>query len=282
MILRHIVAAVDNSEASRAAATIAARLAMQTGAELTMLSVAPAPGPPASQVAGTRPFDLSEQALGNDLFANFPGLPIEMAGVYGLPQIEIGRFAEDHKADLIVMGRKPRSRATRLFLGDTADAVVRRSRIPCLLVPPGIGRVSYLLAALDGTERGFAVFEYASELAEAGAMRLSAVTVEPMWAGEPTSLAARVLSPRTERLSSMIEGRLRKGHRSSSDEGKGEHLQVRRGEPVEEVVAAVTEGGADVLALGFHRGGPPLVIENGSVSRQLVHAVPCAVLAIPL
>ena len=57
------------------------------------------------------------------------------SSAYGLPGIEIGRFAEHVRADLLVLGRKQRSRGQRLLLGDTADAVARRSRIPCLFVP---------------------------------------------------------------------------------------------------------------------------------------------------
>jgi nucleotide-binding universal stress UspA family protein len=44
----------------------------------------------------------------------------------------------------------------------------------------------------------------------------------------------------------------------------------------------VQETGADVLAIGYHRGGPPGVLEAGSTARRLAHVAPCAVLTLPL
>lgn len=281
MRLNHIVAAVDNSAASRDAARTAARLALQTGAELTLLAVAPGPRPAASGSSSVTPLDLVEQALGPELLSETPGLAVEVAGAYGLPQVEIGRFAENRKADLVVLGRKPRSRATRLFLGDTADAVVRRSRIPCMLVPPGFSRVSHMLVALDGSDRGFIVFDFASQLASHGTMTLSAVTVEPVWPGEPDLLAEGLLTGRSQRLSERIHEKLHSRKNGLSTALKTEMLQVRRGEPVEQIVATITEVGADILVLGFHRGGPAMAVEEGSVSRRLVHAAPCAVITVP-
>jgi len=280
--LDRIVVAVDNSSASRDAASCAARIAMVSGAELTALAVAPGAG--ASAGSRMSPLDLIEAALGREPFAEFPGLSFEVAGVHGLPQVEIGRYAEHRKADLIVLGRKQRTRSTRLFLGDTADAVIRRSRIPCLLVPPGQVTFSHLTAALDGTDRGFSVYDQAAGFARACAMKLDAVSVEPKWTGEPAALSGQVWSARTEKLAAMINSRTPRGR--SAPQGSGscatdDRLHVRNGEAVEEIVSVIAEVGTDVLALGFHRGGPPLVVSTGSVSRKLVHAAPCAVLSVP-
>ncbi|MEP7326192.1 MAG: universal stress protein [Gemmatimonadota bacterium] len=266
MKLARIVVAVDNSDASREAARSAARIATQSGGALTVLTVAPGVGAPGSGTA--TPPDLLEASLGRDFFAGFPTLSVEVAGVYGLPQVEIGRYAEHCKADLVVLGRKSRSRATRIFLGDTADAVLRRSRIPCLLVPPGQGNSRHVMAALDGTDRGLMVYEHAASFAKTCSMSFGAVTVEPRWQGEPQALAQQVWSTRSERLATRIAD-------------KRDLLHVRQGEAVDEIVAEIGAVGADVLVLGFHRGGPALVVESGSVSRKLVHAAPCAVLTVP-
>jgi len=211
-------------------------------------------------------------------------LPVEVAGVYGLPQVEIVRYAEHRKVDLIVLGRKDRSRSARLFLGDTADAVLRRSRIPCLVVPPGRATFSRLCAAVDGTDRGSSVYEYAAAFASACAMDLNVVTVEPSWTGEPQALSEQVWSARSEKLAARIGRRARRAGKAANNGGSGsgdDLLHVRHGEAVQEIVAEVAEVGSDVLVLGFHRGGPSLVVSTGSVSRKLVHAAPCAVLSVP-
>jgi len=279
--LDRIVVAVDNSEASREAARYAARIAMLCGGELTVLAVAPGVGAPGAN--NSTPLDLIEASLGGDFFAEHPGLPVDLAGVHGLPQVEIGRYAEHRKADLIVLGRKERTRSARLFLGDTADAVLRRSRIPCLLVPPSLLTFSRLTAAVDGTDRGFAVYEYADAFAQACALELNIVTVEPQWTGEPPVLSKQIWSTRTEKLAAQIGSRTRRARKSAPRGGScvTDDLHVRHGEAVGEIVAEVVESGSDVLILGFHRGGPPLVVSTGSVSRKLVHAAPCAVLSVP-
>lgn len=280
MKLDRVLVAVDNSDASREAARAAARIAASTGGELIVFSVAPGVGAPGGN---TSPLEITEAALGADFFADFPALSIEVAGVYGLPQVEIVRYAEHRKVDLIVLGRKQRTRSARLFLGDTADAVLRRSRIPCLVVPPGRVTFSRLCAAVDGTDRGSKVFEYAAEFAAACAMDLNVVTVEPSWPGEPRALSKQVLSVGSEKLAERIGRRARRGKAANSGGwcATDDLLHVRHGEAVQEIVAEVAEVGSDVLVLGFHRGGPSLVVNAGSVSRKLVHAAPCAVLSVP-
>lgn len=281
MKLERILVAVDNSDASRDAARSAARIAAVAGAELTVLSVAPGVGAPGS--VNSSPLEVMEAALGADFFADFPALPVDVAGVYGLPQVEIVRYAEHRKVDLIVLGRKERTRSARLFLGDTADAVLRRSRIPCLLVPPGLVTYSNLCVAVDGTDRGFAVYEYAAAFAHACAMDLNVVTVEPRWSGEPPALSRQAWSTRTEKLSAQVGRRTRRGQKpaTSGSCAVDDLLHVRHGDAVDEIVAEVAESRSNVLVVGFHRGGPSLVVSTGSVSRKLVHAVPCAVLAVP-
>jgi nucleotide-binding universal stress UspA family protein len=59
-------------------------------------------------------------------------------------------------------------------------------------------------------------------------------------------------------------------------------LVIRQGDILERVLAQAQESKADVLVIGYHRGGAPGVLEGGSTARRLAHAAPCAVLTIPL
>jgi nucleotide-binding universal stress UspA family protein len=203
---------------------------------------------------------------------------VETAVAYGVPGVEICRFGERRDADLMVLGRKPRSQMARLLLGDTADAVARRSRLPCLFVPPGIGPIRRLLVALDGTERGIAVLQTACALARAITASLGVVTVEQEPAGEPVHLASALPVERSERLKSQVRMLLSR----ERVDGSQPLVDVRRGAVVEQVLAALEETAADALVVGYHRGGPPGVIEVGSTARHLAHLAPCAVLTVPL
>ena len=175
-----------------------------------------------------------------------------------------------------MLGRKRHSPMARLLLGDTADAVARRSRLPCLFVPPGSSEPGTLLVALDGTDRGMSVLNQACDFARYAGAAVTTVTVERGPAGEPLELVAALPVTRSALLQSRV-------HQVLSREGFPEApLTVSRGDVVEGILAEIRDTGADVLALGYHRGGPPGIIEAGSNARRLVHLVPCAVLTIPL
>jgi nucleotide-binding universal stress UspA family protein len=276
----HIIAAVDNSESGREAARTAAELAERSSASLTLVSVTPATPVTAGVPSRLSTGEHDVLSVASMVRGEHPDLPVAVAQVTGLPHIEIGRFAENRKADLVVLGRKPRTRATRIFLGDTADSVVRRSRIPCMLVPVGCKGISRVLAALDGTDRGFKVYEYAAQLASKGSLSLRSVTVDPTWPGEVPGQDE--WSARAERLADRIHARTahaRKGVATLIP--RNELLEVRRGDTLSQIVEVVAEHHADILVIGFHRGGPSLVVDQGSVARQLIHAAPCIVITVP-
>jgi nucleotide-binding universal stress UspA family protein len=99
---------------------------------------------------------------------------------------------------------------------------------------------------------------------------LGVLTVEPRHSHEPAHLAAAVPDGRSVRLGSRVRAIA------------GLELEVRRGEPVAEIVDAVTEHRPDVLVIGCHRGGPPGIIDAGSTARRLAHTAPCTILTVPL
>ncbi len=285
MNLSHIAVAADESDAGRGAVRAGRDLAERSSARLTVMRTVPVRAVPvlvrvrggiagyAEDTAG-----LDTERLRSWLEADGTrlecGQNLELAIRYGVPSVEICRFAELDRADLLVLGRKPRSQMTRVLLGDTADAVARRSRVPCLFVPPEARRISRVLAALDGTERGLPVLTTAAEFASAIGAKLQAMTVEASPAGEPGALAKALPLERSVRLRSGVRI-VARGH------GAAPELQVRRGPIVEEVLAAVLSHGADALVIGYHRGGAPGVVEAGSTARRLAHTAPCAVLTVP-
>jgi nucleotide-binding universal stress UspA family protein len=284
MTLQRIVVAVDESDAGRWAARAALGLASETGAEVAVLrtvgvlsrqalagagAVAIADEPPkAPQVE----VDRLSRWLAPELAGAIAGVKVSLTISYGVPSIEICRYAEEMRADLVVLGRKRRSAKTRLLIGDTADAVARRSRVPCLFVPPGSGSMRRILAALDGTDWGLTVLVTAHRMAAAASAELRTVTVEPPASGESGAPAPPLA--RTTLLQQRVRGTLGRG--------PGARLEIRRGTTVEQVLAAIDEAGADTLAVGYHRGGPSGIIEAGSTGRRLLHAAPGAVLTIPL
>lgn len=287
MLLQHILAATDESDAGRQAVRTATDLASRASTRVTILRVmaVEATRHLASVGQGTPAADQDRDEtaemylrrwLEADVLSPADAQKVELATACGVPGIEICRFAEGVQADLLVLGRKRHSQMMRLLLGDTADAVARRSRVPALFVPPGSGEVRRVLVALDGSDRGMNVLSEACDFARYAGATVQAVTVERRPGDEPLQLVPSLPVTRSSSLQVRVHETLAgKGFPSAP-------LAIRRGDILERVVAEAQEMEADVLAMGYHRGGPPGVLEAGSTARRLAHAAPCAVLTIPL
>jgi len=65
------------------------------------------------------------------------GVAYEKVIVEGHPASEIMKFAEEHQMDLIVLGSIGRTGLEKILLGGVAEKVVRNSKTPVLVVPPG-------------------------------------------------------------------------------------------------------------------------------------------------
>lgn len=290
MSFRQILVAADESTDGRCAVMAARALAGSSHAQITILkvlSVPPTGDVPAGRwISSTTAGPGGQHAelqhfqawLGPEARNGTAGPPAEVAVAFGIPGIEIGRFAALRRAELVVLGRRERTPDHRLLLGETADAVVRRSDLPVLFVPAGVREFRRVLVALDGTERAAQVLETALIVSrELGAV-LGAVTVEPDLADErPTASGGPMPRGRSVRLRDLLK-RLPRG--SAGSPGVG--LDVRQGNPIEGVLAAVTEQQADLLVIGYRRGGPPKIVGPTDIARNLLYATPSAVLTVPL
>ncbi len=197
----------------------------------------------------------------------------EVAVAFGIPGIEISRLADLRGVGLIVLGRRPRTPDHPLLLGETADAVVRRSDHPVLFVPPEVSRIDRVLVALDGTDRAVRVLERAHAVAQRFNAKLRALTVEPDLVDERTP-PAPMPRARSVRLADAV-GRRSKGQPEV-------RLEVRQGNPIHEVLAHCSTTKPDLLVIGYRRGGPPKVIGPTEIARNLLYAAPCAVYTVPL
>ena len=269
----HIAVATDLTDISRYGSRAGARLAELVDGRVTIISVE-AQHEPDPGVGPGRRLEEEHDRLRRWAAPDMGTRPWSAVVRTGLPGIEISRFAEEEGVDLLILVRKPRSKMSRALSGDTVDSVARRSVVPCLMVPPTEIDLNGFLIALDGTDRGLVVLREAVALAQATGRPIVPVTVEPRRSNEPASLAAQLPTGRSMHL-----------QRSIADIAEGdptEDIVIRRGTVVEELLLEEERRAGFVLAIGYHRGGPPGVIEAGSIGRQLVHRSSAPVLTIPL
>ena len=287
MELRHILAGADESGAGRDAVGCALSLATRASARVTVLRAIMTSAVPtrtralagagsSAEDAASREIDQLQRWLAPDLLMRNELPPMDVEIGFGIPGIEICRYAEQAAVDLIVLGRKRRTQTARLLVGDTGDAVARRSRLPCLFVPPGDSEIGSLLVGLDGTERGMIVLRQACDFAHKIGAKLRIVTVEHGPPDEPTLLAAIIPVARTASLEGKAREIVGKSGLTLAD------FLVRRGDVVPSVLGVLDHGKPEVLVIGCHRGGPPGILEAGSNARRLLHMAPCAVMTIPL
>lgn len=285
MHVQHILAAADESEAGRQAVRSAIDLAGRTQARVTVVRAVPV-GAMAVAAATTGGYDFSgaesespaiedlRQWIGSDLRTQTDPPPVELGIVAGIPGIEIRRLAERREADLLVLGRKQRSQLARVLLGDTADLVARHSRIPCLFVPANSAPLRRMLVAVDGSKQGMNVLAQAASFAQAMGITLQVLTVEPGPAEQPPT----AISVGGGKLDRQVRAIL--SHQGMA--APFPSVEVRRGAIVPQIFAAIEASGPDVLAIGYHRGGLPGVLDGRSTARRLAQTAPCAVLTIPL
>ena len=287
MLIRRLLAATDETLGGRHAVHVAHDLARALAARLTILTVTAVDGRsrfPAGRLISSKAPGGSSGApqleefrawLGESRSNGLPEPP-EIAVGFGVAGIEIGRVADQRAADLIVLGRQPRSPDHRLMLGETADALVRRSGVPTLFVPPQISAFHRIVVGLDGSDRTLGLLHLAIGLARATGARLEAITVEPPLADNAT-VPGSMPQGRTVRLCEALGG-----IGSRDPEGGTVPVVVRRGNPIEEILLYVRETQADLLVIGYRRGGPPKIVGLEDVARNLLFSAPSAVLTIPL
>ncbi len=146
IFMKTLLVAVDFSDASRMVAAYAAGLANELSARVILLHVVE---PVASYVPVGAAMDVIETApppiMEEDLKAQEEHLQrfaeglanVETVAVIGLAADEIVTQATEHGAAIIVLGSHGHGALYHLFAGSVVTGVLKRSKIPVLVVPVG-------------------------------------------------------------------------------------------------------------------------------------------------
>ena len=114
------------------------------GAELVLLHVIPAPDAqywkPYIYNVGENVDDMAKKAFDKRVAEEYAVLVpegVKFTPVFriGNASVEISRFAEEEKVDVIILGRQGRGALESLLFGTVAEKVVRRANCPVLVIP---------------------------------------------------------------------------------------------------------------------------------------------------
>lgn len=139
--MQSILVATDFSDASLNAARYAAVLSRKTGAGLTLLHVFMLPTPvgempyvmvSAEEIQAEHEKQIAKLAADLEPIA---GKKINTLVNIGMPADEIVYQTEELKTDLVVSGMQGTNSALDKFIGSTTAAIIRKSKVPVLVIP---------------------------------------------------------------------------------------------------------------------------------------------------
>jgi universal stress protein A len=139
LALRHILVPTDFSDESRAPLAYGAALAGTFNASHHVLHVLQAVVTPDQEPVEleaprveARAWEELRALLSSD--KEYAGLDATLAIEWGLPAVEIVRYAREKAIDLIAIGTHGRGSLKRLILGSVAESVVREAPCPVLTI----------------------------------------------------------------------------------------------------------------------------------------------------
>ena len=187
------------------------------------------------------------------------------------PVSAVLRALRDSRAALLVMGTHGRSGLERIRLGSVTESVLRQVKVPVLTVGPRIkpaaslGSVRRVLCPVNYSALARAAFEHAVALAEKTQAELIVTHALENDLGTDESDSHR-------QLCDWVPAEVR--NRCAVKE------VVKRGSPVEQIVAEARSSHADIIVVGAHPRSFLGTILFGSTTELVIRNAPCPVLSV--
>jgi nucleotide-binding universal stress UspA family protein len=278
-MLGRLLVAVDESQTANRAAALSVALAARHGSELlfctavdhaAIIAECAVPQGALDPTPILDQLDLTARTLvdGFALSAKRTGAAATAVLLDGAAAPAIVAEAEARAADAIVMGTQGKRGLERLFLGSTAEGVLRSAHVPTFIVHPGDAGAArpfaHIFVAIDDSEPAAAAAAFALELARNEQARLT--------------LAHAIEKPGQR---TGAEALLQRVAASAATRGVATVTVVVEGEPVAALLRAASELDVDVIVVGTHaRRGLDLFLQ-GSVAAGIVRGGGLPVVVVP-
>jgi len=284
--LQSVIYATDFSHCSEHAGQYAALLARQFGTEL-VVAHAFTPSQAAMEVeaeAGPGAKSAQRKDLEDALAVaaqDFGAGAVRTSAVLveGEPKDEIPRLAREYAPSVIVLGTRGRGRIERSIIGSTADAILRSTDGPALIVGPHIPvaeagpapfqRVLYATDLAPAAARGAA---YAVGVAEAFHACLDVLHVVHASEMNNPARLAEIRSQFHAALSDVVS-------QHAEDLCNPKEL-IEAGSAHERILEHVRKSQVDLLVLSVHKSSHLWLRERLSAAFRMIAHAPCPVMTI--
>jgi nucleotide-binding universal stress UspA family protein len=296
-MFRRLLVPLDGSRVSEAVLPMAATLAKQAGARVTLLHVIERHAPPT--VHGERHLTTAAEAesyLAETARRCFPpGAAVDWH-VHAPEITDVAHSLAEHagelESDLVVMLAHGRKQLRRWFVGTVAQQVLRRSLAPILLVqagPDGTVAVPFrqILVPLDGRAEHEAGLPAAVELARLASapVHLLMVVPTPSALGGSEAATGQLLPTATREVLELAEQEgvqyLERHVERLREAGIPASATVARGEPADVIRDTAARLAADLIVLGTHGSAGVEAFWSGSLGQRLLGRIPASFLLAP-
>jgi nucleotide-binding universal stress UspA family protein len=295
--IRTIVVPLDGSEFAEQALPTACAIAGESGARLRLVLVHEPPTLPLDPASASL-YSSTEICIRKGERAYLEKIRARLgqdgravtATVSGPVAPTLIEYAHDVEADLIVMATHGRGPLQRLWLGSIADAMLRSSDIPVLVVRPaqegGSGAPAHsierILVPLDGSQLAEQALQPATTLARACGAEVDLVQVV-----QPVLLSVDPLLPlpssHDQELTALARDRAQDYLQDIAERYRERGVNVSAAacvgwDPVETLLELARPPRCDLLVLATHGRGGVRRLAIGSVADKLVRAADVPVL----
>jgi nucleotide-binding universal stress UspA family protein len=202
--------------------------------------------------------------------------PVEYSVPYGDPAAAVAGVAQTRAADLIVMTTHGRGELARMVVGSVADAVVRETRVPLLLIRAGLEIDAWeqglhrILVPLDGSALAEAALPRVAELARLTNARLTLLQVIGPPMPELTAFEIARLPEDDGELTIAAEAYLRRVAATLHERGLDADTAVHFGDPAACIAEEVALNRHGLVAMSTHgRSGIDRLVVGSVADRVL-------------
>jgi len=207
---------------------------------------------------------------------------IQLVADNGDPAESIIQTAEEHQADLILLGHRGMTESSPFLLGGVSQKVATYAPCSVLVCKEAVPILDRMLLAVDGSEASKKSAQFLETLPVKGPLHLM---IEMVWAPPPSSLLASVaqspyVAPKTSSAKSKGEAFLREIAEPFQNGPYDVEIEWKCGDPPQAILESAKQQHVQMIVVGARglKGIKRFLL--GSVSQKVLEHAFCSVLIV--